>query len=71
MVTSAERSDAYSSLGRIHTLLADGFGRMRRVTAWLISVLLVLNITVRSADPIKELFAASPWLHIYDDCECR
>jgi hypothetical protein len=69
--TSAERSDAYSSLGRIHTLLADGFGRMRRVTAWLISVLLVLNITVRSADPIKELFAASPWLHIYDDCECR
>ena len=49
--------------------LKKAFTSTRRVISKLISVLLVLSIVVRSADPVKELFAASPWLHFYDDCE--
>lgn len=51
------------------SLACNAVFRMRRLVSMLISVLLVLNIAVRSADPIKELFAHSPWLHIYDDCK--
>lgn len=49
--------------------LGNGISQMRWLLSKLITVLLVLNIALRSADPVKELFAASPWLHIYDDCE--
>eukprot|EP01043_Picozoa_sp_COSAG02_P064764 COSAG02_NODE_9566_length_2178_cov_1.348244_1_plen_490_part_00 len=51
--------------------VGNGFLHMRWWVNKLISVLLVLSIVVRSADPVKELFAASPWLHIYDDCEIQ
>lgn len=56
----------YSQIGRS---LRACLSRVWRLGSKLITVLLVLNITVRSADPIKELFAVSPWLHIYDDCK--
>ena len=53
--------------GPVGSAVFRGFTRVRRWTAGVISLLLVLSITVRSADPIKELFSASPWLHFYDD----
>ena len=40
---------------------------VRRGLSGLITLALTCSIVVRSADPIKELFSASPWLHYYDD----
>lgn len=58
-----------SLLQRVVLLVGQGALYTRRVASKLVSVLLVLSIVVRSADPVKELFSASPWLHFYDDCE--
>lgn len=53
-----------SSLSR--TIRRGGWA-LWRGARWCVYVLLTVNIVSRSTDPILELFAASPWLHIYDD----
>jgi hypothetical protein len=67
---TAEAAEAYarqcpvnSAAGVLTYVCSTLFQSLR----WLVYLGLGLTIVVRSADPIKELFTASPWLHFYDD----